>query len=69
MEQIMKVAQSFQYKGTPVLITINNISESATIVLDNETVTVKSKDINYLNFYARDLIDRKYDNNRILVNY
>lgn len=65
----MKVAQSFQYKGTPVLITINNISESATIVLDNETVTVKSKDINYLNFYARDLIDRKYDNNRILVNY
>jgi hypothetical protein len=57
----MKLAQSFQYRGTPVVIQVN--SNNAIIRTYNHTKTYLCTDINLLKRVAETLVDQEIDGN------
>lgn len=55
----MKLAQSLVYKGIPIAITIDPVSETGVISFMDKIRSFKSMDINYLHYVAQDLIDQE----------
>lgn len=55
----MRLAQSFRYKGIPIVIDIDPISEMGHISFKDKHKAFKSMDINRLELIARSLIDQE----------
>jgi hypothetical protein len=63
MELIVKVAQSFQYRGTPVIIQIDPYGKQSKIITDKHTETVACSNDKLLEKIAEKIVDREIDGN------
>ena len=57
----MKIAQSFKYRGVPVLILTSNISNISTIYTDKSVKTYNCVKIDLLKELAISLVDKEID--------
>jgi hypothetical protein len=63
MEIRMQIAQSYQYRGISVAITVDQLKETGTISYLNTIKLVKTMDINLLKRVVQTMIDKEVDGN------
>ena len=59
MGVVMKIAVAYQYKEIPVLIKINQLSETAIIWYLDKSITMQSMDITWLKRVVETEIDKE----------